>query len=273
MMTSYQAVGRRLAQSGIHASLLVIDLDETLWEWSSPLLRQPTLLWEHREYVFVRRPLLGLLEGIVQESRERINAWTSGYGYRLDRVSEQLPSLAKLLDYNPSIGQQSQTLPNVFTRMDLARALEKEPSLVPMSESRLVSQKIPHTPTAAGKPMVDKARILLDDKERNCRRYVAAGDGRCAIWLRGTPRLSRNTMPLFAVPNSRNLRWADGVAEALDQIAQGQTGLFIVDSVESFHDNPAICVHLPHRYLWREWVRPSRTIREIRANQKALKTR
>ncbi|HIA03519.1 MAG TPA: hypothetical protein EYN06_00855 [Myxococcales bacterium] len=265
MQENYQTLGHRLVESGIHGSQIAIDLDETLWEWSSPILRQPTLLWEHREYVFVRRPLLWLLEGIVQKSQERLSAWTSGYGYRLDRICEQLPSVAALLHYDPSIGQQSETLPNVFTRMDLARALEQDPSLIPPVEGRLASQKIPHTPTAAGKPLVDAARILLDDKERNCRRFVSAGDQRSAIWLRGTPRLTRNTLPIFSVPTSGHRCWADGVADALGEIASGKSGLFIVDSVESEHINEAVCVHLPHRRFWREWLAPSNQIKRLQA--------
>ncbi|HIA00483.1 MAG TPA: hypothetical protein EYN66_00970 [Myxococcales bacterium] len=127
------------------------------------------------------------------------------------------------------------------------------------------TQKIPGTPTAAGKPRVDAARILLDDKERNCRRFVDAGDNRSALWLRGAPRTVSSAMPLTHAVQPQPRRWADAVADALDEIVGGRCGLYPVDPTESSHTISPVQVSLPHRVLWKEWIDPTRAIKKLQA--------
>jgi hypothetical protein len=244
-----------------------VDLDETIWDWCAPIVGQPLWRGAHVEYIFVRRPLVRLLQGI---GRGRLNAWTAGYGYRLDRVCEHEGGLAALLDLSPDRGDVSQTRENIVTRVDFADALERSPDMVqtePRSAERWVSQKIPGMPTLAGKPLVDEARVLIDDRESNCRRYVAAGEGRSAIWLQGTPRVWKDNLPLRGLHRPQAVQWADGVADALEEIVGGLVGLFPVQPAASHVVGEPVRVELPHRQVWREWIEPSRRVGRILAGQ------
>ena len=255
--------GRALHAAGLRPELLAVDLDETIWEWSATILRQPLLAFEHTEMIYVRQPLLWLLQGLCKPGDGPIKAWTSGYGYRLDEVCRKDRKLDGLLQLN---GRPSQSLPTVFTRMDLARAFAAQPQLIPEDTHRISSQKLPGTPTAAGKPPIDAARILLDDKERNCRRYVGAGEGRSAIWLRGSPRKTKQVLPLIRHPEPLPRLWANGVSDALAEIAAGRVGLYPVDPEPSLHKVSAVRVRLPHHIMWREWGEPTRAIgQQLRA--------
>lgn len=254
--------GRALGEAGLSLSTLVFDLDETLWDWAAPLGRS-LLPVEHCEYVTVRTPLLWLLEGVAERGGGRLVAWTSGYGFRIDQVCAGLPPLAQLFGVGP--GDETENLPNVFTRLGFLRALEQRPDLIPNPEGRWLAQKIPGMPTAGGKPLVDAARVLVDDKESNCRRFVDAGDGRSAVWLRGTSRVWKKSVTLYRIPAPPPRRWADGVGDALDAIARGKVGLYPVDPVHSEHPVLPVRVSVSHRRLWRDWLAPARAVERLLA--------
>ncbi len=253
--------GRALARGGLSPSTLVFDLDETLWDWASPVLRQPMLVLEHVEYIFVRRPLLWLLQGLAEGQRDALMLWTSGYGYRIDRICEHVPELGRLIGLVP--GQESASLSNVFTRPDYLTALQRDPLLVPDPNGRWLAHKFPGMPTVGGKPAVDAARVLVDDKEENCRRFVAAGEGRSAIWLRNTPRVWRNNFTWARLPTPPPLQWAEGVADALEAITGGRVELYPVDPTPSAYPNPSARIRIPHERLWRDWIAPGRAVEAI----------
>ena len=252
--------GEAIAQAGLTLKNIAVDLDETIWEWSLPLLPQPWLLGYHREVVFVRDPLIWLLQGI---GGGPLNAWTAGYGVRVDRICEQHTDLATLLALDPKSGDEAEKHPTIVTRRDFVSAVEKQPSLIPDPVGSWISQKIPGAPTLAGKATVDQARVLFDDKESNCRRFVEAGEGRSAIWLCKTERAWRASLPLLRVQPPKAQRWADGIAEALEAIANGQTGLYPVMPVKSEHLIEGVTVRLPHTAGYRDWLRPRRVLRTI----------
>ena len=245
----FDVLAEPLVEAGLTLEQIVVDLDETVWEWAMPLLRQPWLV-AHTETVFPRQPLLRLLAGLPG----RLNAWTAGYGYRLDAIAEQEPLLQKTL----ALTCPSEEAPNVVTRLDFVTAWRADPDA---AIRRQVAQKYPGYPSAAGKPDVDAARILVDDKETNCRRFVNAGDGRSAIWLHGSARKRSQTMPLWKVRNPEPREWASAVAEAFASHARGEPGLFVANPRPSQHAPRPVRVVLPHRVAWRDFVLPAREVK------------
>lgn len=258
--------GIALAQAGLKPSQLAFDLDETMWEWSAPVFRQPTILLEHREYIFLREPILALLDGIATDTKTPFCIWTAGYGYRLDRVAEKNPTFKRVFGVTE---EGSESLAHIVTRRNLASALERQPSLIPHSGPGLAAEKIPGAPTAAGKPIVDAARVLIDDKEHNCQRFIDAGGGRSAIWLKQTVRRRENTLPGWQIMPPKPKRWADGIADALEEILGGKTGIFPVNPVPSQHSIEPIRISLPHSVFMRDWIQPSRTIKQCAENHSA----
>jgi len=243
-------------------SQIVVDLDETIWDWRMPLLRQLTFLFDHREYVYVRAPLLELLTAI---GGGPLNAWTAGYGYRIDRICAKHRSLAAVLGWRR--GDRAERLPTIVTRLDFLAGARHDVTLLtgarrPDGQS-WVSQKIPGMPTAANKPIVDQARILLDDRQTNCARFVAAADGRAAIWLQGTSRDWNDAMPRRGLNPPPPRQWAQGVAEALTCIVEGQTGVFEVKAQPASATPTPVRVRLPHSRVYRDWIRPSRAVRDL----------
>jgi len=254
-----RALGAKLGQDGLRQDQIVVDLDETMWDWSMPLDRQHRLYSAHREWITVRRPLLWLLAGM---GGGPLNAWTAGYGYRVDRVCEREPLLADLLALFPAEGQRAEQHPTVVTCLDFLGALRQDPGALPHGDHRWVSQKIPGSPSRAQKPRVDEARILIDDKETNCRRFVAASPGHAAIWLMKTPRVWADNLPRhFQAPKAR--MWARGVADALDEILRGQASLVPVAPEPTDYGATSVQVDLPHRRVLEDWVRPSREVKRI----------
>lgn len=240
---------------------IVVDLDETLWDWCFPLSTQRLL--SHREYVFVRDPLVRLLEGI---GGGHLNVWTAGYGYRIDRICERRPDLAALFGLHADRGDTAEAAPNIVTRLDFLRALERAPDVIPQSprvRERWVAQKIVGMPTRAGKPAIDAARVLVDDRETNCRRFVAAGGSRSALWLRGTPRVWKDNLPLRGVRTPPAHSWAPGAADALHEIDRGKVGLFVIDPQHSDQQRSPIELRLPHAVVWRDWLGPGRRVRDL----------
>lgn len=252
-----EARGRSLVEAGLGPERIAVDLDETLWEWGMALLQQPTLWADHRETIFLRRPFLRLLLGMVRAGGSPVRSWTAGYGTRMDRIGHRSPEAAEVLGLGP--GLVAESLPYVVTRLDWSRALQRRPALAPSGGS-IISQKVPGAPTAAGKPLVDAARVLLDDKETNCRRFVSAGDGRSAVWLKGTGRSWSRSVRWrrLAQPGART--WVDGIVEAFEAVAAGQVGLFIAEPRAWEGPVQGLEVRLPHDRVWREFVEPARAI-------------
>ena len=254
--------GRELARAGLCPAEIALDLDETVWDWVWPLLGAPLDPTRHREVIFLREPLVWLLEGISAGHPGSFVAWTSGYGYRLDRIAEQYPPMRALFGIDAARAHAADDLPTVFGRRDFLRAVQRAPASLPPGTG--LSQKVPGMPTAAGKPLVDAARILLDDRESNCRRFAAAGGGRSAIWLRGTPRVWRQNITMFGTEAPRRGQWAEGIADALAQIAAGDRGR--VHPVDPAADAPApsrVELRIPHRRVWTDWIAPGRTTRRL----------
>lgn len=260
LLTNLRQRGAALGRMGLSLSQIAVDLDETLWDWCMPLLRQTRWPISHREWIFVRQPLLALLHGI---GGGPLNAWTAGYGYRVDRICQHEPLLSELLDLYPDQGHAAEQRPNIVTRLDFISGMRSRPELIPHGRERWVSQKIPGFPSAAQKPLVDQARVLLDDRESNCRRYVAGGQGRSAIWLRGTPRVWKANLPLRGIRRPPQHSWAGGVADALEAIAVGRTSVYVVDPEPGDFEQPQIVVDLPHRRAYRDWIAPGREVRDF----------
>ncbi len=249
-------MGAELARAGLRPDQLVFDLDETLWDWRVSVLKQPTPLLDHRETVFLRMPLLWLLRGLVHRcDGTPITSWTAGYGYRIDRVCEQVPLAAEVMGVSPD--QAAEEAPHIQTRLDWWRAVKRQPDLCPYPD-RWVSAKVPGAPTASGKPLVDAARILCDDKETNCRRFVNAGDKRSAIWMRNTERVWGDCIQLRSIRDPPARSWAEGVASALRSITSGAVGLYVAEPRPSTHVPVGVVVRLPHRRAWKDWLLPGR---------------
>ncbi len=258
--------GRSIARSGLAISEVVLDLDETVWDWSAPILEQRRLLFDHVEHLFLRRPLLWLLRGMQQETRgEHARIWTAGYGYRIDRVVERDPDFAAVAGLRP--GDVSEDKPHVVTRLDFVRGFERRPDLIPYPQGRWIGEKIPGLPTAAGKPAIDQGRVLLDDRETNCRRFVAAGPGRSAIWLRGTPRIMKDNLPLRGPGLPARRDWSDGIASAFEAIARGRAGLYPVDPLNGGPERVPLALRLPHRVVVRDWLSPGRAVARALSRQ------
>jgi hypothetical protein len=263
--------GAAIARAGLDARAIAIDLDETAWDWCYPVFRQPRIAIGHVEHIYLRRPLLWLLQGVRRESTVPVRIWTAGYGVRIDLIAARSAEFAEVTGLTGTI--PSETIPHVVTRLDFLRAFRAEPALVPHPEGSWIGEKVPGMPTRAGKPAIDETRVLLDDRETNCRRFVAAGPGRSALWLRGTPRIAKDNLPLFAPKVPARQHWALGIADALEQIAAGRTGLYPVDPVPGGPERQGMAILLPHRAVFRDWLGPgrevSRALRRRRAEQRS----
>ena len=93
-------------------------------------------------------------------------------------------------------------------------------------------------------------------------RFVDAREGRSAIWLKQTVRRRENALPKWKISPPESRRWADGIANALEEIAGGKTALFAVEPIPSSHPVETLRIALPHSVLIRDWVQPSRAIRQ-----------
>ena len=256
-----RARGRAIAEAGTHPGNIVVDLDETMWAWALSITEQRRLGLAHWERVYVRLPLVWLLQGMVRHAGGHpVRVWTAGYGYRVDRVCEQVPDLAEVLGL--ARGSKAEDAAHVVTRLDWVRAVERRPELCPY-RGRWVSQKVPGGPTEAGKPSVDAARILLDDKETNCRRFVGAGRRRSAIWLRSTRRVWGETIRLGALEPPPGRTWVEDVASALTAIGGGEIGLFVAEPRPTTGPPEGVDIRLPHRRAWRDWIAPGRRLRRL----------
>lgn len=260
-MTDWTQMGQQLAASGVSLDSLVVDLDETVWDWCYLVLRQPQFFQSHEELIYLRRPMIELLSGLqsAAPAGTRLRAWTAGYGHRLDQICLHAPELARLFGYDPRTAP-AETQPHLATRLDFDRALRRDPTLLPRDGARWIGQKVPGIPTAAGKPVVEEAHIMLDDKEANCRRFVAAGEGRSALWLAGAPRIWKNNLRLVRKWAPPRRQWATGIAAALRRIAEGQPGVYTVEPLPSDHRDWTVPVTMDHRVVWREWIEPGRRI-------------
>lgn len=236
---------------------VVVDLDETLWDWIFPVLEQPRPWRGHTEHIYLRRPLLWLLDGLRGDTPDPVRIWTAGYGLRIDRVASQSPLFARIFDLGP--GVDSADAPHVVTRRDFLAAFRRDPSVIPHARGSWIGEKVPGMPTLAGKPAIDAGRVLLDDRETNCRRFVAAAPGRAAVWLRGTPRTASGNAPLRRRGPPRR-EWASGVAEALEAVAAGRGGVFAVDPVEGGPERESVGVQLPVQTVIRDWIAPGREV-------------
>jgi hypothetical protein len=253
-------MGRALGERGLRLRHIALDLDETVWDWRMAVLRQPRALWAHDEEIFVRWPLVWLLQGIASYESAPVRVWTAGYGYRVDRICNAAPALGALFGMGPDMG--SDELPTLLTRLDYVRAVESNPALIP-GPGRWGGQKIPGVPTAAGKPAVDRVRVLVDDKETNCERFAAAGKGKAAIWLRGTPRVWGDSLQRLSVDPPPRRHWAAGVARALGKMLDGADGVLEVDAETGGPERTSVRVTLPHWRAWSEWLGPGKRLREL----------
>lgn len=254
---SLRARGEAL-RAALRPTDVVVDLDETMWDWVLPILEQPRPWRGHTEHIFLRTPLLWLLDGLRGSAPEPVRIWTAGYGLRIDRIAAQDPLFARVFDLGPGVISEAE--PHVVTRHDFVRAFRQRPEVIRHPEGSWIGEKVPGMPTLAGKPAIDAGRVLLDDRETNCRRFASSGPGRAGIWLRGTPRTAKDNVPMRLGGGPPRRHWATGVAEALEAVARGQTGVFVVDPVDGGPERQGIGVQLPFRAVVRDWVEPGREV-------------
>ncbi|MFT5432589.1 MAG: hypothetical protein ACI9OJ_003289 [Myxococcota bacterium] len=261
MTSPFSTLGRQLVERGLRLDSIVVDLDETIWDWCYLMARQPRFFREHTEIIYLRRPTIELLRGIQAADGGRLRAWTAGYGHRVDQICDAAPPLGQLFGYGPH--EMAEAQPHIATRRDFLTAIRRQPSLVPRDGERWIAQKMPNAPTTAGKPIVDDATIMLDDKQSNCQRFVDSAPGRSALWLRGAPRIWKNNLRWVRTWAPACREWATGAADALGKIVDGQSGLYAIDPVASTHTEWTIRVSMPHQVVWNDWIAPGREIDRV----------
>ena len=266
LVDTMRATGRRLAEQGLTSRDVVTDLDETVWDWSTSILGQPLFAFAHVEWIHVRRHMTALLEGIVEGSENiPVRVWTAGYGYRVDRVCDQIPELARALCLGTP-HQPAEAALHCCTRVSFLNGLIEDPQILGDGRTARVSSKIPGIPAASGRPQVEAARILLDDRRDNCELFVAGHPDRMAIHLVGAQRKWTSSVRKLRpwIPIDRT--WAPSVALAFSEFLGGARGVVEAHPeacIEAYH---TVRIRLPHTVAYREWIGPGRRIRHLLAH-------
>lgn len=299
--------GRELVARGLELSELVWDADEVLWDWvmsGARLLATIPLAafgWlGHREWVAMRPGMIELLFGMHHAALElgkdpHVRIWTSGYPWRVWRILREVPGFDRLLGPPDALAEPERMAshPRVFTRPDYIRAMHdlidpkaRAERLAAMSEgarktieSHLGSDpdsgfKIPELARFVGKDAFERARYLIDDLRPNVEWFQATG--RHAIHVKSIrPRIAFGKIPHSAWSPARFLaRSGHGVAaqiaDALDALLGHETPAIHEAAVGAPAEGPPnriVSILIPNSVLWREWIRPMRTLR------KAMKAR
>ncbi|MFT7583176.1 MAG: hypothetical protein ACI9MR_004862 [Myxococcota bacterium] len=267
------AYGRRLyargrtlvADHGLRLDEVMWDADEVLWDWLLQGVRLAGGLWRavllknyaHTEYIAARPGMFELLWGMRHEALERgddpdVRIWTSGYAWRVWRISRQIPGLSELLGLPANADAATYAKAGTFfSRPDFARAaLMLVNARVPEGllahasdaskavitrhlDDKLTSAlKVPDLAALVGKDGFGRVRILVDDLQTNIDRFVETG--RLGVHVVShAPRIVFGAVPnsVWGRPGTHLARpapdHANAVADALEEaLATGGSGVF-----------------------------------------------
>jgi len=277
------------------------DADEVLWDWLLSgvelvsIIPRATLRGDltHKEWVLPRPGMLELLWGMRHASLERgldahVRVWTSGYPWRMWRITREIPGFAELIgppfDPGPDGPALMASHPRVFARPDYVHAMTRlldphaRPGLLEAvrgpARSVLADHvelrpghsglKIPELATLAGKPDLAEADVLVDDQYDNIEWFTAAGRTAVHVISRA-PRIFFNAVPNSAWwPERAILQLAVSTAEAiaerlLDADGRARTLVARGSPMRPEAARPFV-IEVPNAVLQGEWIRPIRAM-------------
>lgn len=294
--------GRALVAAGVTPDRVMWDADDVLWDWMMGMVnltpRLPRLIlfknMQHREYLVRKAGVFELLWGMRHAALERhldplIRIWTDGYPWRLWRLSEHIPGFATLLGVDAKDPKSFADSLNIFCRPDYVRALRVVwhqehrdawlstlPELVRATvlEQFVVdpfdtSFKLPDLATLIGKSGFSRVDFLVDDAEKNMRRFIASGRSGVHV-ISKAPRVLFSRVPNTAWfrPNrslvKRQSTVMRKVASALLELAQKPLGFS--QSVDALDPPVGVVpqtffIDVPNVRITREWIEPMRALK------------